>query len=372
LNTLKTGEKTHKTLGAIVVASVVAALVTYTVAIAGAILAFLFTPLGPLLQSITGEIHLGAFFVLDWPSLINSNYLVFCYCFVAIFVLSFIAGIRNENGLVWGLAQLRQGSRPIGLPNWLAVMPLLSSSLLVIVIVLTLLLNSVGVPSGGLPTPTTQRDLAREFAVIIYAPIREEMAIRITVIGVIDGIIVLIRVWWNRVVRAKPYGSGEMSKIPWVPAFLSAIYSPEKAKSMVGLRRVATAGWRGIHWTEWILLIFTSAIFGLLHVLSGAGWENGKAVTAGLSGFVLGLVYLSYGAYANILLHWFFNFYIYVFTLPFFKGLFLGFALTMDLIIFFLTIFLGVLGIIVGIVWLRDRPQPNMRPTPYSTVTVQS
>lgn len=354
------------------VASVITALVTYAAAIAAAILAFLFTPLGPLLESISGEIHLGAFFILDWPSFIISNYLVFCYSFVAIFVLCLIASIRSENGVMWGLAQLRQGSRPIGLPNWLAVMPLLSSSLLVIVIVLTLLLNSVGVPSGGLPTPTTQRDLAGEFAVIIYAPIREEMAIRITVIGVIDGIIVLARVWWSRVAKGKTSAPSETSSIPWIPAFLSTIYSPEKAKSMVGLRRVATAGWRGIHWTEWILLIFTSVIFGLLHVLSGAGWENGKAVTAGLSGFALGLVYLSYGAYANILLHWFFNFYIYVFTLPFFTGLFLGFALTMDLIIFFLTLFIGVMGIIVGIVWLRDRPRPKLGPTPYSTVTIPS
>ena len=35
----------------------------------------------------------------------------------------------------------------------------------------------------------------------------------------------------------------------------------------------------------------------------------GKITTAFLAGLVFGIMYVSYGAYASILLHWFFNYY---------------------------------------------------------------
>jgi hypothetical protein len=49
-------------------------------------------------------------------------------------------------------------------------------------------------------------------------------------------------------------------------------------------------------------------VFGLAHFLSGGGWEIGKVTTAFLAGFVFAIVYVAYGAYAPILLHWFFNY----------------------------------------------------------------
>lgn len=356
-------EKTHLTLGAVAVAAVVLALTTYALSILGGIIAISFTPFRDTLLSVTGHLRIVGFLVLVGPIFFVSNLLVFCYSFIAIFILCFWLGARNENGTLWGLKSIRQGARPVGLPNWLVVMPLVSSSLLLIVILFTFLLSFGGIPSGGLPIPQTPTERAREFAGIIYAPINEEVAFRITILGVLVG----FRIIWN---ATKIPGSLIRKLLLAMKGFVFALYSPEKAKSILGLSRVASSGWRGIHWTEWTALALTSILFGLAHVLYGAGWEAGKIVTAGLSGFALGLVYLTYGAFANILLHWFFNFYLYVFTLDVYSGILSSFAITMDVIIFFLTLFLGALGIIVGIVWFRDRPRPIMRPTPYSTVTV--
>ncbi len=80
-------------------------------------------------------------------------------------------------------------------------------------------------------------------------------------------------------------------------------------------------------------------------------------LTASLSGFVLALTYMAYGPYADILLHWFFNFYLYVFSVyTGFNGAFVIFG---DLAVLG-TLALGVWGIIVGVKWsLERKSQPN-------------
>jgi hypothetical protein len=50
-------------------------------------------------------------------------------------------------------------------------------------------------------------------------------------------------------------------------------------------------------------------VFGLAHFLLGGGWQLGKVSTALLAGLVFGIVFVAYGAYASILLHWFFDYY---------------------------------------------------------------
>jgi len=61
----------------------------------------------------------------------------------------------------------------------------------------------------------------------------------------------------------------------------------------------------------WLLVLATSAFFGVAHVLSGA-WEVGKAITATVAGVVLGACFIYYGLYASILLHWYFNYHLQV------------------------------------------------------------
>jgi membrane protease YdiL (CAAX protease family) len=88
------------------------------------------------------------------------------------------------------------------------------------------------------------------------------------------------------------------------------MFSPELAKAKMGYRNVRADGFpRGISPVEWVLILLTSLVFGLAHFLAGSGWEAGKVSTAFLAGFVFAIMYVAYGAYASILLHWFFNYY---------------------------------------------------------------
>ena len=116
---------------------------------------------------------------------------------------------------------------------------------------------------------------------------------------------------------------------------------------------------------EWVALVFTSTVFGAYHILSGAGWGPGKFLTAALAGFVLGIVYLTYGAYADILLHWFFNFYLYSYSVfTGFNGVFVTFG---DFAVLG-TLALGVWGIIIGIKWSLEKKPQQIGPTPFSHV----
>lgn len=92
--------------------------------------------------------------------------------------------------------------------------------------------------------------------------------------------------------------------------------SPEHAKAMVGYRNVAERGYlRGISLLEWILILITSIAFGLAHYLLGGGWEIGKVSTALLAGLVFGIMFVAYGAYASILLHWYFDYFFTIVSL---------------------------------------------------------
>jgi hypothetical protein len=86
--------------------------------------------------------------------------------------------------------------------------------------------------------------------------------------------------------------------------------SPDRAKTNAGFDNVASVGLRhGIHWSEWIMLGLSSVVFGYAHITTGSTWEVGKVTTAAIAGFVMGLAFLTYGAHAAILIHWFFNYY---------------------------------------------------------------
>jgi len=135
-------------------------------------------------------------------------------------------------------------------------------------------------------------------------------------------------------------------------ALLIPLY-PDKAKKLLGVKTVSEFGLKGISLGEWIMVIITSLVFGLVHYIFG--WGPGKITTATLDGFAFGLAYLFYGIQAPILLHWFFNYYWY------------GFSLALDvypnsfsliLIIFLVeivTLIIGVLGwsIFAGLLGVR-------------------
>jgi Type II CAAX prenyl endopeptidase Rce1-like len=343
-------------LGWITVIAVFISVVTYFLSLFTGFLLVATTQLGSQLQGITGSLAIEAFLLII-PTSIPVNGLLLVVISLITFAVCFAKAATANGGFLSGVRILSLGSRPRTLPNWLAVMPLLGSSLFVVVLALTLIQNVGGVSTGSLNTGNP----AILFASLTLSPVAEEIGFRVSAIGPVVAILVAIKL--SRISTA---GTPRTPQNPIV-VVLSAFLSPGYAKERAGLPSVRTCGLKGISTVEWVALLFTSAVFGAYHIISGVGWGPGKFLTAALSGFVLGIVYLSYGAYADILLHWFFNFYLYAYSVyTGFNGVFiiLGDLAALG------TLALGVWGIIVGVKWsLEKKPQP-IAPTPFDNVGI--
>ena len=187
--------------------------------------------------------------------------------------------------------------------NYLAMMPQIACVVLVLVILLQSLQQSVGIPTGGLPPEAP----VLQFVSLSYAPLMEEFSYRITTIGFIGGVFLLFK-------AASPQSG--MRRPSRIRILLLSMWKPQAAKELLGLRTIQTHGViKGLLRSEWVLLIISSVAFGAAHYLAGSGWDIGKVSTAALAGFAMGFVYLRYGAYAPILLHWFFDYYFGAFDL---------------------------------------------------------
>ena len=340
-------------LGWITVVAVVVAVCTYVIAIVIGFGTIITTELGFQLFNLNGHLPVEAFLLII-PTPLPVNLLVLVFACLIVFSICFIVAATQKAGFLSGLRLLSRGSRPSTTPNWLVVMPLVGSTLLIVVLLLTAIQSSAGVPTGSLTTENP----ALLFADLTYSPIAEEIGFRVTALGLTLGIITLIRIF------LRPTGtSGVRVPNPLLLILLTMI-SPDYAKARVGLPTIAKQGLRGIHWAEWLAVTGISTIFGLDHYTSGSGWGPGKVLTASLSGFVLALAYVAYGPYADILLHWFFNFYLYVY------GTFA--PLVLSVLVFLGVLAVGVWGFIVGIAWLLDKPRSIMPTTSQSWETPPS
>lgn len=341
-------------LGWITAIAVFISVVTYFLSLLIGFVLVTTTQLGSQLQGITGSLAIEAFLLII-PTSIPVNGWLLVVISLIIFAACFVKAATANGGFLSGLRILSLGSRPQTLPNWLAVMPLLGSSLFVVVLALTLIQNVGGVSTGSLNADNP----AILFASLTLSPVAEEIGFRVSAIGPVVAILVAIRLS-----RTSTAGMQRTPRNPIV-VVLSAFLSPGHAKEQAGLPSVRTAGLKGISRAEWVALLFTSAVFGAYHIISGAGWGPGKFLTAALSGFVLGIVYLSYGAYADILLHWFFNFYLYAYSV--YTGFNGGFIILGDLAALG-TLALGVWGIIVGVKWLLEKKRQPFAPTSLGNV----
>ena len=344
-------------VGWITAVAVVIGAVSYLLSLPVGILAMVTSPdLGVHLTSLNGSLAIEAF-LLIFPTPLQVNVFPIVIIALLIFGICFAKAATSNGGFRSGIRILLTGSRPRTLPNWLAVMPLLASSLFVIIILLTLIQSSAGVSTGNLMCPTSTPNCKADlFASIITAPVAEEFGFRISVLGLVVAILVA-----RRLMGPTPQGPSLKSSQK-IGTFFSSFISPGYAKERAGLPSVRTGGMKGISISEWIFLAFTASVFGLYHVIGGGGWGPGKFLTAALSGFVLGLVYLAYGAFADILLHWFFNFYfeVYIVSTPFD-----GVLMPIGLLNALGCIALGVWGIIIAIKWLA---QKNLAPVLSQTV----
>lgn len=232
----------------------------------------------PILIPVKG--NYGALFLLIWS--------IFGFCLIGAFITreGFIKSLKNlSNNLLSSLFR-----------NNILSMPLITSILLAVSILLTLLQESSGVPSGPGPSfPTPYAD----FFWLSMAPITEELGFRIIPLGFFLMVYIVSSINRDASFRFK-------LKL----FFLSFIY-PDKAKESLGLMSINNSGLlRGIRPFEWFIVAATSFLFGYAHVYFGGGvWELGKVAPTTVVGFIFALSYLYYGIQAPILLHWFFNFY---------------------------------------------------------------
>lgn len=331
---------------------------TYALAMILTVLLLTSTSIGQDMASHQAHLVLGALLIpIQTP--LEINVLATFLVLVGIFFLCFAAAAKSDGGLIAGLRQLWAPlTRKRVLPNWLVLMPIVSSALLVIVVIVTSVQDAAGIPTGSLPPLCIPVPVPncwwpyQQLYTVAYAPPFEETMFRISTLG----LLVTMRTLWSRpLTKAKDQSSAAPNPHGVTRIIALGFLAPEKAKGEVGMPTFEGAGWRAIHWTEWLVLIITSVGFGLAHVLSGAGWELGKVAPAALSGFALGLAYLLYGAYASILLHWFFNVYFEAFSLS--STLFGGGFIALEGMIGLLAFVAGAIGIVRGILWLLSGPQ---------------
>lgn len=347
------GYNLRAALGWMTVVAVVIAVFTYGLAIVIGFATVIVTQLGSQLLSLNGHLPVEAF-LLFIPTPLPVNLLALVFVCLIVFCICFVVAANEKGGFFAGLGQLSRGSRPSTIPNWLVVMPLVGSSLLIVVLLLTAIESTAGLPTGSLG----QQSPALLFADLTYSPIAEEIGFRVTALGLTLGLIGVVRIF----LKSRRANAPRMIN-PLRLILLTMIF-PDYAKGKAGLPTIASDGWKGIHWGDWLAVIGVSAVFGLDHYASGSGWGPGKVLTAGLSGFVLALTYMAYGPYADILLHWFFNFYVFIY------GTYV--PLVLDVLVFLGVLAVGVWGIIVGILWIMEKPPRVTQGTPQPAGTFPS
>ncbi|MBS7622592.1 CPBP family intramembrane metalloprotease [Candidatus Bathyarchaeota archaeon] len=225
----------------------------------------------------------GTVFILTWA------FYVIC------FSLAWRANGGFRKAMRGGVSQQRISASS----NLLYIFPAISSALLVLVLVTQGLQEAVGVPTGTIEFEDTYSELFE----LSYSPIFEEVMFRISPYMLYSALITI---------RNLPEGRGLRASAT-LKQLISSVASPDRGKEALRPSIGRDGFRRGISTPEWALAILTSVIFGLAHYLSGSGWDIGKVTSSSIAGLAFFLSYLVYGFYAPILLHWFFNYYFYVY-----------------------------------------------------------
>jgi len=221
-----------------------------------------------------------------------------------IYILCFILAWKQRNGFHQVISGFSSKQVDLSLKNFLSAMPVLSSLTYVVVVSIHFFEESHGIPVGEPPVPT---DPLLAFFQLTASPLMEEIIFRILPTGVflIVSLLTLQRkrtsamVWQERLKFS-----------------LLCIISPENAKKRLGLKTVEDSGFSaGIRFDEWVMVLFTAALFGFSHYFFTSTWNVGKIASAFVQGLVMGLSYLVYGIHAPILIHWYFNYYFYAYGL---------------------------------------------------------
>lgn len=215
-----------------------------------------------------------------------------------IIVYTLLFAIAYMMGGIFHKQAKRISSDHIMLPsnNWLLSMPYISGGLLFAIIILQSFQEAHGVPTGSISFQNPFEALFN----LTYSPLIEEIGFRVTPIGTLISLIAL-----------RHAEKGYSKRILYT---ILSFFHPEHVKERLGLRTISKNGLlRGLSIYEWILVIASAIIFGLAHYLFGGGWDIGKISSAAFAGVILSLVFLWKGFPACVLLHWFFNYFGYVY-----------------------------------------------------------
>ncbi|MFQ5999830.1 MAG: hypothetical protein ACE5J6_03535 [Candidatus Bathyarchaeia archaeon] len=286
----------------------------------------LFSPEGLTISSEHRRLPILLFVIIGFYTPVALNIGLVFLLLWGVFVICFVAAWKLRESFHGVIEKRFPHPMKKLFDNWLFAMPVVTSMMLTAVIAIHSFQEAHGVPTGKVPLPKNHFEALFELS---YAALIEEIGFRLTPIGAF----LIVYLFWVGRKNVATLSWGERLKL-----FLTAPLYPEKAKKMVGVKTVSDFGVRGgISLGEWIMVFFTSTIFGLAHYLSSGGWEIGKVTSASIVGLAMGLTYLLYGFQAPILLHWFFNYYLQFFNpqlaLEFYPSLFLAFFLVEPLIL---------------------------------------
>lgn len=171
---------------------------------------------------------------------------------------------------------LRGKSKP--LENPLIAVAVFFSIILLGVNSLVRLQEMIGISSGGLK----DADQLLLFIQATLAPFREEIGFRLSIIGVFASI------------AAFSKGKGVSS--------LYCLFLPKKLLNSND-RRGSTA--------LWSINIASAIYFGVSHLIYEPNvWQMGKVSESIVAGLAMGWIYIEYGFFTAVLLHWAFNYFI--------------------------------------------------------------
>lgn len=256
---------------------------------------------------------------------------------ITLYALCFVLAWKQRNGFHNVIRSLF--SKPVGfyMKNSLFALPVLSSLTYIAVDTIHSFQESQGIPIGKPPLP---KDPLLAFFELSLSPLAEEITYRIVPLGVFLA------------VRLLTLAKDQESLMSWknrLKVCLAAFASPEDAKRELGLRTMEESGfWRGISRDEWVMILFTTVFFALSHYFFTSTWDVGKIASTFVQGLIWGLAYLTYGIQAPILLHWFFNLYLYTYALTAIVHPNLSF---LSFLSGKLTLGLGVLGFLTFAYW---------------------
>lgn len=347
-------------LKSLLVAAVAFVVVTFFLSMALGAVLFFYTPYGIAVSQLGLQrlvVSLFVIFEFELPLRLSAGglfmglWIVYIVCLVAAW-----AGPKKR--FEKALETSFTGSVRDAFASPMFVIPVLASMLLDLVLVIQGVQEAAGVPTGSI-------ELSDPFMALLslaYAPVMETIGFRLTPIGFF---LVPYLLWKGR---------QRVAVLTWserIRSALEAFLAPDSAKSRLGLPTVVGSGVRkGVTLPEWFVVAGAAIGFGLAHILSGSGWEAGKVSTAALAGFVFGVVYLTYGVHAAIIMHWFFDYYFMVYALA--DEMYSGLFLMVDGLVNSVILWLGLAGwaavVALGVLRVVRKIRPPRAPLPPPTV----